>query len=98
MKILLYATLIILFILPVQVHAQSQTKTTNTNDVAYSWIPRVSAYEAYTKYKEGKAIILHAGGQKYYDRHLVGALNYDVKPRAHLINKLPKRGIEIFTY
>ena len=80
------------------VNAHSQTKPIYKNDVDYPQVPRVSAYEAYSKYKAGKAIILHAGGQQFNDRHIIGALNFDVKPREHLINRLPKMGIEIFTY
>ena len=68
-------------------------------------VPRGSAYEAYVKFKAGKAIILHAGGEKYERRHIMGAMdvidpndpnagtNYKVR-----IPKLPKKGIEIFTY
>jgi hypothetical protein len=68
------------------------------NAVDYPWVPRVSAYEAYVKYKAGKAIILHGGGQKYELRHIVGAYNMDFKPRESALKKLPKKGIEIFTY
>jgi len=77
---------------------QSQTKTLYKDDVDFPWVPRVSAYEAYVKYKEGKAIILHGGGEAFSRRHILGAFNYDVKPREHLIKKLPRNGIEIFTY
>jgi len=64
-------------------------------------VPRGSAYEAYVKFKAGKAIIIHAGGQKYESRHILGAFNVGqeavAKGRIKLPN-FPKRGIEIFTY
>jgi hypothetical protein len=81
----------ILLFLAAQVDAQNQ------NQVDYPWVPRVSAYEAYIKYKEGKAIILHGGGEAYNRRHILGAFNLD-KYNDQLLLKFPKKGIEIFTY
>lgn len=86
---------ILFFLFQIDNNVLGQSRREN---VDFPWVPRVSAYEAYTKFKEGKAIILHAGGEKFNRRHIIGAFNFDVKPRDHLINKLPKQGIEIFTY
>ena len=82
---------IILFLLAAQIDAQGRKQ------VDYAWIPRVSAFEAYGKYKDGKAIILHAGGEAYKLRHIVGAFNME-KYNDSILLKFPKKGIEIFTY
>ena len=37
-------------------------------------LPRVAVWEAYMKFKSGKAILLHAGGMTYEKRHIVGAI------------------------
>ena len=94
-----YLLLVIAFIVfsPPWMNAQSQTKAIYKNDVDYSWVPRASAYEAYVKYKEGKAIILHAGGEAYKLRHIVGAFNME-KYNDSILLKFPKKGIEVFTY
>ena len=86
---------IILFFFAVQINAQNQSK------VDYPGVPRVSAYEAYVKYKDGKAIIFHAGGEAYNRRHILGAFNIErfgneIVDKVFL--KFPKQGIEIFTY
>jgi hypothetical protein len=91
MKRMLFLFLIYLF-LAVQLFAQTQ------GEIEFPWVPRVSAYEAYVKYKAGKAIILHAGGEKYSVRHITGAIDFDFKPREEALQKFPKKGIEIFTY
>ena len=90
-KCFLFFVPMILLFLEAQVDAQNQ------NQVDYPWVPRVSAYEAYIKYKEGKAIILHGGGEAYNRRHILGAFNLD-KYNDQLLLKFPKKGIEIFTY
>jgi len=88
----------ILIICLLSVQTEAQSKKNINEEVDYPWVPRVSAYEAYNKYKAGKAIILSAGGESFSRRHIMGSLNFNVKPRDHLIIKLPKQGIEIFTY
>ena len=97
MKKYLTAFCVILLFLPVQIHAQALRQTPN-DDVDYPHVPRVSAYEAYVKYKSGKALIFHGGGAKYSSAHIIGAINMDIKDRNSLLKKYPKRGIEIFTY
>jgi len=89
--------LIIVLLPTMQTWAQIQ-KQLQESEVDYPWVPRISAYEAYIEYKAGKTIILNAGGEAFSRRHILGSLNFNVKPRNHLINKLPKQGIEIFTY
>jgi len=97
-KCMLLASIIFL-LLTFQVNAQSE-KPLGERKVAYPEIPRVSAYEAYLKYKEGKAIIFHGGGETYSGRHILGAYNLDVKDEVmdKILVKFPKEGIEIFTY
>ena len=95
--------LIIVFLFfAIQTVAQTQ-KEEERGNIDFPWVPRISAYEAYVKYKNGKAFILHAGGEKFIGRHILGAINLnheelgkDVQLR--MIQKLPKEGIEIFTY
>jgi len=79
-KCLLFFVPIILFFLAVQVDAQNQNQSIE-KEVDYPWVPRFSAYEAYLKYKAGKAIIFHGGGAKYSRRHILGAFNLDLKDR-----------------
>ena len=92
----MFICLIYLF-LTAQINAQTQMFPPK-QDVDYPWVPRISAYEAYVKYKEGKAIIFHGGGNKYRERHIMGAFNLDIKDREGILQKFPKKGIEIFTY
>ncbi|MGA2467078.1 MAG: hypothetical protein ABSH06_22350 [Thermodesulfobacteriota bacterium] len=94
-KWILFASVILSF-LTVQVDAQIQMQfKERVGD--YPEVPRVSAYEAYIKYKAGKAIIMHAGGEAYNGRHILGAFNLE-KYNDQLLLKFPKQGIEIFTY
>ena len=97
MKKYMLSTLAILMLLACQARAQTQGQRPD-NDNHYPWVPRVSAYEAYSKYKNGQAIILHTGGAKFAERHIMGAMNIDFKPRDKYIARLPKRGIELFLY
>jgi hypothetical protein len=92
-------TFIILSFFVCQINAQNQIQT-REEEVPYPQVPRVSAYEVYTKYKAGKAIIFHAGGELYNRRHIVGAFNLDVpdESKDKILPKFPKEGIEIFTY
>jgi len=90
---------IILLLFAVPIHAQNQQQSIERK-VANPGIPRVSAYEAYSKYKEGKALIFHGGGETYSRRHILGAYNLDVEYSLmdKILVKFPKQGIEIFTY
>jgi len=92
---LLISGFILLFVIQVRAQTQIQPKE---RVVDFPEIPRVSAMEAYVKYKNGKAIILHGGGVAYKERHIIGALNFDFKDREERIKRLPKKGFEIFTY
>lgn len=91
-KCFLFFVPMILLFLAAQVDAQDQSQAD------YPWVPRISAYEAYIKYKAGEAIIMHGGGELYSRRHIVGAFDLDKKDRDKLLPKFPKEGIEIFTY
>ena len=97
MKKYILAFLTIFLFLPFQIWAQTLNQPPN-DDADYPHVPRVSAYEAYVKYKAGKAIIFHAGGNAFSSRHILGAFNLDLKPRDKILAKFPKQGIEIFTY
>jgi hypothetical protein len=94
----LFISIIVLFF-AVPIHAQNQQQSIERK-VAYPEISRGSAYEAYTKYKEGKALIFHGGGQKFDRRHIIGAYNLDFEYEVmdKILVKFPKQGIEIFTY
>ena len=95
---ILFISIIVLFF-AVPIHAQNQQQSIEKK-VAYPEIPRVSAYEAYLKYKEGKAIIFHGGGDRFDRRHILGAFNLNVEDKLmdKILTKFPKEGMEIFTY
>ena len=69
--------------------------------VDYPQVPRVSAYEAYVKFKAGKAIIVQSGGEAFERRHILGAFYIDGEAvqngKAKLPN-YPRSGVEVFTY
>jgi len=93
-KYILFIPIIFLFsVIPLTAQDQSQ--------VAFPEVPRISAYEVFSKYKNGKAIIVHAGGEAFDRRHILGAFNVPeekvLKGEIKLPN-FPKTGIEIFTY
>jgi len=97
-KYVIYAFIIFLFLCS-QISAQNKIQSGEV-EITHPHIPRVSAYEAYLKYKEGKAIIFHAGGMHYSKRHILVAFNLDVPEELmdERLKKFPKEGIEIFTY
>jgi hypothetical protein len=90
---------LLLLLLPIQINAQNLNLL--NQEVEYPGVPHISAYEAYLKYKEGRAIIVQAGGEHYGKRHILGALNMGpeagVKSRIESWN-FPKSGIKILTY
>ena len=95
----------IFLLIPILVDAQNlvppKRTVINKAKVNFPEVPRVSAYEAYVNFKAGKAIIIHAGGIKYENRHIIGALNIGQEAVAKGLIKLPKlprKEIEIFTY
>ena len=105
MKNLVMVALAIFLVLAGQTDVRSQMPTiqkpTARPKVDLPEVPRVSAYEAYVKFKAGKAIIVQAGGIKYENRHIIGALNIGQEAVAKGLIKLPKlprKEIEIFTY
>jgi hypothetical protein len=116
MKKLLYKDLIqtaigiyIIFLFPpVTIIAQTQmsSETIENGKVDCPEVPRVSAYQASVKLRNGEAILIHAGGEAYERRHIFGALDlgrYKDIPVESVINghvRLPKisDGIELFTY
>jgi hypothetical protein len=93
-KYVLFTCLILLFL---SGQINGQIKMPSKGKVDYPDVPRVSAYGAYLKYKGGKAIIMHAGGEAYNARHILGAFDL-TKNKDQLLLKFPKQGIEIFTY
>jgi len=69
--------------------------------VDYPEVPRVSAYEAYIKFKSRKAILIQAGGESFERRHILGAFHVDgeaVQNGKISLPNYPRRGVEIFTY
>lgn len=98
MKKLIPLMAIVFLFLSIQIKAQTKMQP-QEHKVDYPEVPRVSAYEAYAKYKAGKAIILFAGGEAYNRRHILGSLNLELsKVQDSYLLKLPQKGIEIFTY
>jgi hypothetical protein len=86
-----------------QVHAQTQSPFQRDfkEEPNFPEVPRISAYEAYIKYKSGKAIIIQAGGEAYERRHILGAFNVDgdgVYFKGKKLPNFPKSGVEIFIY
>ncbi len=88
----------LMIVLPVAGFAQPYQ---DEKSVGYPDVPRVSAYEAYTKYKGGQAIIVQAAGENYEKRHIKGSYHVDPealrKDEVELPN-FPMTGIAIFTY
>jgi len=104
-KHILFVFCLIFLISAVQADAQTRIpfreKGKTRRYVDAPEVPRASAYEAYLKYKAGKAIIIQAGGCNYKSRHILGALNVPQEDITHgriKLPKFPKKGIEIFTY
>jgi hypothetical protein len=71
-KYVLFVSVILLF-LAAQIDAQTQIPL-KEKVFDFPEVPRVSAYEAYIKYKADKAIIIQAGGEDYRKRHLMRVL------------------------
>ena len=94
--------LMLIFVnMPIPAQGRSRDSIKRKTAVDAPEVPRVSAYEAFRKFKAGKAIIVHAGGQKYESRHIVGAIEInseDVRRGKAKLLKLPNKGLEIFTY
>jgi hypothetical protein len=95
----IWLVLICLMIVPGLAESEQKDRSVDFPDV-----PRVTAYEAYTKYKAGQAIIVQAGGEDYERRHIVGTYgNKNIsgeglrQGKTELPN-FPFDGIEIFTY
>lgn len=91
---ILFISIIFLFF-AVPIYAQNQSQ------VDFPEVPRISAYKAYIKYKSGKAIIIHAGGEVFESRHILGAFNVhgEAVSRGEIeLPNFPMTGIEIFTY
>ena len=101
MKNCLFFLCCIISLLVIPVYAQNLIQT-EKKDVDFPEVPRISAHEAYQQYKAGKAIIIHAGGESFEKRHIMGA--HDVS--AHkVVTKgeiplphFPMRGLDIYTY
>jgi hypothetical protein len=64
-------------------------------------IPRASASEVYYKFKQGKAILIHSGGQPYENVHIMGAINLPPQTpnkKQRPLPQLPRSKQEIFIY
>lgn len=97
MKRTVYWTFLVFILWPFHGLAQSPH---SSEPVDFPEVPRASAYEAFVQYKAGKAILLFGGGDRYDRRHILGSYNLDVddKQREKIVQKFPKKGINIFTY
>jgi hypothetical protein len=99
-----YIVIILVIILFSYIETNAQNllheKIVKEREITYPQIPRASAYEVYSKFKEGKAIIFHAGGEQYNKRHILGAFNLDVDDsmKDRILPRFPKEGVEIFAY
>ena len=91
-----FLIVMILLVLTAGIGAQTQIPS-QSRILNYPEVPRISAHEAYVKYKEGKAIILHGGGEAYSKRHIMQAFNLE-KYNDKILARFPKEGIEILTY
>jgi len=83
-----------------QIFAQTQIQY-QERAVDFPEVPRITAYEAYKEYKAGKALLIHAGGESFQKRHIMGA--YDVHAESTIkgetpLPALPMRGLTIFVY
>jgi hypothetical protein len=102
-KLLMCLTLLF-FSIPLLTQGRAESEIGEKQAVNFPDVPRISAYEAYVKYKAGKAIIVQAAGEAFERRHILGAFgNKNVS--SELIRKgelelphFPYHGIEIFTY
>ncbi len=102
-SLLFFTAILILSAIHIDAYAQRDSKRTlkYRQGLDFPEVPRASAYEAYVKYKTGKAIIIQAGGEVYKRRHILGALEIsqeEVRKGEIRLPKLPRKGIEIFTY
>jgi hypothetical protein len=104
MKKGVFISFVILLLFSNHIYAQNQlgqfkSQTGDTRE--HQEVPRISAYEAYQKYKAGKAYIIQAGGATFEKRHILGAFNVDeelIKRGTIALPPFPRSGIELFTY
>jgi len=97
-NMLLFSVIFLVFV--VQGAAQDQLKSSG-KVVDSPDVPRISAHEAYKKYKAGKALLIHAGGEAFERRHIFGAfhvIHQGVLNGSMRLPNLPKDGVEIYTY
>lgn len=100
MKTCLFSLLFVILLLIGSVHAQNIVQPAQ-KILDFPEVPRISAFEAYQKYKAGKAIIIHAGGELYERRHIMGA--HDVNADAVILGQtplpnFPMKGLDLYTY
>jgi hypothetical protein len=101
-KCMVVASLIFLFqLIQLDVQAQKPSVMNKADSVNYPDVPRLTAYEAYLKYKDGKALMFQVAGISYRERHIIGAYNLNgeaILQGKMQLPKLPKKGIEIILY
>jgi len=91
----------VLFLFSNHIHAQDQLGQFMNQTGAFPHVPRVSAFEAYQKFKAGKAFIIQAGGATFEKKHIMGAFNVGeegVRNGTIALPPFPTSGIELFTY
>jgi len=94
---------LIMIVFSPHVHASLRlvSSKTTTQNITLPQVPRVSAYEAYQKFKAGKAIIVDSHSDNVTGRRIAGAIfisSDNVRLGKTKLPPLPKTGVEIFTY
>lgn len=95
-SIILFTVFFIFSAIQMDSYAQRSPKKVDLHKV-----PKISAYKAYLKYRTGKVILIHAGGENFRKRHILNAIpiSQEAVRRGEIkLPKLPKRGKEIITY
>ena len=67
----------------------------------YPHLPIISAYDAYVKYKSGKAILINAGGEAFDRRRIMGSIRVhgeSVRLGKIRFPALPRKGVYILVY
>jgi hypothetical protein len=101
MKKGILVSFVMLFLFSNHIYAQNQSGQFENKTGAFPHVLRISAYEAYQKYKAGKAFLIQAGGATFEKRHIFGAFNVSdegVRKGMVPLPAFPMSGIDLFTY
>ena len=70
-------------------------------DIDWPNVPRIGAMEALTLVKAGKGMLIHAGGEDFKRRHILGAIEMyftDYENGKRGLPRLPDKGIWLLFY